>query len=193
MPALDRFARFFVAPLFNAEYVDRERHAVESEYRLKIKDDARREWDVLRELANPRHPFSLFSVGNLDTLSDREGDAVRADLVDFYQRHYSANQMNLVVLGEQSLDELQQSVEARFADVPNRDLVLEEEEIPLFDRPMPFKVSVVPEKDMRQFYDDVCEADLGRRDRHERRKGPTPVRRHSCSRSLSRLMQVKVV
>lgn len=150
VPALDRFARFFVAPLFNAEYVDRERHAVESEYRLKIKDDARREWDVLRELANPRHPFSLFSVGNLDTLSDRDGDAVRADLVDFYQRHYSANQMNLVVLGEQSLDELQQSVEARFADVPNRDLVLEEEEIPLFDRPMPFKVSVVPEKDMRQ-------------------------------------------
>lgn len=34
MAALDRFSRFFVAPLFNPEFVDRERNAVESEYRL---------------------------------------------------------------------------------------------------------------------------------------------------------------
>ena len=46
--ALDRFAPFFSSPNFDAKYVDRERNAVESEYRLKIKDDGRRQWEVLQ-------------------------------------------------------------------------------------------------------------------------------------------------
>ncbi|MDB9953154.1 insulinase family protein [Porticoccaceae bacterium] len=41
--ALDRFSPFFSSPNFDAKYVDRERNAVESEYRLKIKDDSRRQ------------------------------------------------------------------------------------------------------------------------------------------------------
>src|SRR5690606_2626772 len=96
VPTLDRFSRFFVAPLFNEEYVDRERHAVDSEYQLKIKDDSRREWDVLRELANPEHPFSLFSVGSLETLKNSEEDPVREDLIAFYEKYYTASRMNLV-------------------------------------------------------------------------------------------------
>ena len=36
-PALDRFSRFFIAPLFNSEYVDREMNAVHSEYMARIK------------------------------------------------------------------------------------------------------------------------------------------------------------
>ncbi|HSB95705.1 MAG TPA: insulinase family protein, partial [Spongiibacteraceae bacterium] len=70
-PALDRFSRFFVAPLFSAEYVDREKHAVYSEYKAGIRDDQRRSLDVLREVVNPEHPFAKFSVGSLDTLADR--------------------------------------------------------------------------------------------------------------------------
>lgn len=150
MATLDRFSRFFVAPLFNPEYVERERHAVESEYRLKLKDDSRREWDVLRELANPEHPFAQFSVGNLTTLEDRVGRPVREDLLDFYREKYSANQMNLVVLGTENLDQLQAAVEQRFAEVPNRKLVLPEKTIPLFAKPLPFKVSITPEKELRQ-------------------------------------------
>ncbi|MFA5547957.1 MAG: insulinase family protein [Porticoccaceae bacterium] len=150
MAALDRFSRFFVAPLFNPEYVDRERHAVESEYRLKIQDDSRREWDVLRELANPEHPFAKFSVGNLETLADREGRPVREDLLAFYQRHYSANQMNLVVLGTEDLDTLEQAVSERFGEVPNRNLAPVESAAPLFARELPFRVAIAPEKDLRQ-------------------------------------------
>src|SRR5690606_29640883 len=150
MATLDRFSRFFVAPLFNPDYVDRERHAVESEYRLKLKDDSRREWDVLRELANPEHPFSQFSVGNLTTLDDRKDRPVRDDLLDFYQKYYSANQMNLVVLGTENLDQLQAAVEQRFAKVPNRKLVLPEQNIPLFAKPLPCKVAITPVKELRQ-------------------------------------------
>lgn len=146
---LDRFSRFFVAPLFNAEYVDRERHAVDSEYQLKIKDDSRREWDVLRELTNPEHPFSKFSVGSLDSLANPPENPVRDDLLAFYQKFYSASQMNLVVLGREPLDTLQQAVTERFTPVPAHKVDLPKTETPLFARPLPIKVQMQPEKELR--------------------------------------------
>ncbi len=149
LPTLDRFARFFVAPLFNEEYVDRERHAVDSEYQLKIKDDSRREWDVLRELANPVHPFSRFSVGSLETLANPPENPVREDLVAFYRSHYSASEMNLVVLGRESLDELHQQVAARFAEVPAQQVALPRSDTPLFASDLPLRVDIQPVKEIR--------------------------------------------
>lgn len=144
VPVLDRFSQFFVAPLFNQDYVDREQHAVESEYRLRIKDDNYREWDVLRELVNEAHPLHGFSVGNLDTLADREADPVREDLLDFYQRYYSANQMKLVVLGREDLNELEQAVGDRFTPITNHHLAVKSAEIPLFSRELPLRVYIRP-------------------------------------------------
>ena len=69
--ALDRFAQFFISPRFDAQYVDREKNAVEAEYQMGLKSDPRRGLDVLQEVMNQDHPFSQFSVGSLDTLADR--------------------------------------------------------------------------------------------------------------------------
>jgi insulysin len=114
--ALDRFAQFFIAPTFDAAYVEREKNAVNSEYQLYLKDDGWRASHVEKQLMNPAHPGAKFSVGSLDTLS---GD-VRSDLVEFYRAHYSADQMALVVLGNQSLDELHAWVTAKFSEIPRR-------------------------------------------------------------------------
>ena len=105
--ALQRFSRFFVAPLFNEQYVEREKNAVHSEYMAKIKDDYRRRQDALREIVNSSHPASQFSVGSLDTLADRPERTVRQDLLDFYQRHYSANRMTLAVIAPFDLEQLE--------------------------------------------------------------------------------------
>tara|TARA_R110000787_G_scaffold102680_5_gene208742 strand:+ start:4642 stop:7611 length:2970 start_codon:yes stop_codon:yes gene_type:complete len=121
--ALDRFSRFFVAPLFDEAYVERERNAVESEFRLKIKDDSRREWEVFGEQLDPAHPLARFSVGDLQTLADRDNDLVRDDLLEFYKQYYSADRMVLAVLGKESLDELEGAVRERFAAVPRTDVV----------------------------------------------------------------------
>jgi insulysin len=144
-PALDRFSRFFVAPLFSAEYVDREKHAVYSEYKAGIRDDQRRSFDVLREVVNPQHPFAKFSVGSLETLADRPEHPVRNDLLKFYGENYSANIMTLVVIGRESLDELQKMVGARFADVPNRARTIEPIDVPLFTADsLPTRVDIEP-------------------------------------------------
>ena len=154
--ALDQFSQFFVAPRFDVAYVDRERNAVESEYRLKIKDDGRREWDVLSELVNPEHPLSKFSVGSLETLADRKQAPVRDDLLAFYQQYYSANLMTLVVLGREPLDELQSMVVSRFQGIKNRHSTITEASIDLFSKSerlsdqRSHEVRITPEKERRE-------------------------------------------
>ena len=150
-PALDRFAQFFIAPLFNADYVERERNAVHSEYLAKLKDDGRREWDVYRELMNPQHPSAKFSVGNLETLADRENSRVRNEMIAFYQQYYSAHLMNLVVLGKDSLDKLESGVRTRFGAVPKRDVTISSHYPALFEQQrLPASVGIKPEKELRQ-------------------------------------------
>ena len=115
-PALDRFAQFFIAPLLDEKYVDRERHAVHSEFQSRIRDDRRRSFSVLKQVMNPEHRFSHFSTGSMKTL---QGD-VRSDLLDFYNQYYSSNMMTLVIEGKESLPELKAMAERMFSAVPNK-------------------------------------------------------------------------
>lgn len=150
-PALDRFAQFFIAPLFTAKYVDRERQAVHAEYMAKIKDDARREWEIYRELFNPAHPDAKFSVGNLTTLADRDGKSIRDELITFYKTHYSSELMNLVVVGRENLDRLEQMVRSRFTAVPQHKVELQKSYPSLFaEGRLPSSLDIKPEKETRR-------------------------------------------
>lgn len=131
-PALDRFAQFFISPTFDARYVDRERHAVDSEYRLKIKEDYLRYYAVTKHIANPASSYNQFFVGNLETLSDKAGSSVRDELIKFYTEQYSANLMSLVVLGKEPLEQLEAMVRSKFSAIENRHLTRFKENIPIF-------------------------------------------------------------
>ena len=149
--ALDRFAPFFFEPTFDANYVNRERNAVESEYQLKLKSDNRRQWDVLREIVNPQHPLSKFTVGNNQTLVDGENGLLRDQLIKMYNHYYSANLMTLVVLGNESIDKLQTIVEDQFRPVANNNRVIEPYNVPLIEsNRLPIKASVKPLKELRE-------------------------------------------
>ena len=130
--ALDRFSQFFTTPLFAEAYVQREKNAVDSEYQARIRDDGRRLWDVYRELYDPASPAARFSVGNLATLSDSDTGPVRDDLLRFWEQHYSANTMKLVVLGPQSLPVLKTLVETHFSNIPDRHRETDNNAYPLF-------------------------------------------------------------
>jgi len=147
-PALDRFAQFFVAPLFNPEYVDRERHVVHSEFLGRRNDDRRRVLAAVQQAMNPDHPYSTFAVGNLETLADRPGSDLRSELIAFYRRHYSANLMALTVVGREPLDVLERWAREHFAAIENRDASPPVAEVPLF-RPgtLPARLDVVPERE----------------------------------------------
>ncbi|NVJ61321.1 MAG: insulinase family protein [Gammaproteobacteria bacterium] len=131
-PALDRFSRFFIDPLFDKEFVQKEREAVHSEYKLKIKDNWRRFNEAVKQTANPEHPMTQFSVGNLDTLSDNKNSSIYDDVIEHYKSYYSAGIMTLVVVGNYSTQELMSWAENKFSDVPNNGFEKS------YDRPEPY-------------------------------------------------------
>lgn len=123
--ALDRFAQFFVSPLFLESTLDRELRAVDSENKKNIQSDLWRLMQLNKSLSNTDHPYSHFSTGNLQTLKEgpeKRGLDVRNEFIKFYNKHYSANRMKLVVLGRESLDELENFVGEFFSDVKDKDL-----------------------------------------------------------------------
>lgn len=148
---LDRFGQFFTAPLFNEEAVDKERQAVDSEYKLKLNDDVRRLYQVHKETINPSHPFTKFSVGDLTTLDDRNNTSIRDDLLHFYQTHYSANRMGLVLLGSQSLDELEAYAHDFFSHINNTGLAKPDIPVPLVtEKEAKQFIQIEPIKDIRK-------------------------------------------
>ena len=149
-PALDRFSQFFIAPLFTQDYVEREKNAVHSEYTSKLKSDARKSLDVFKHIINQEHPFRKFSVGNLDTLSSTTEGELKTELLDFYQQYYSANLMTLVVIGRESLAELEALVVNKFSTVKNAKTELKAIKQPLFTPgSLPMVVNVQPEQEQR--------------------------------------------
>jgi len=67
--ALDRFAQFFIKPLFNADATQREMQAIHSEHSKNLQVDTRRGLAVLRTCASPKHPMSKFSTGTASSIT----------------------------------------------------------------------------------------------------------------------------
>jgi insulysin len=159
---LSRFGAFFTSPLFTASATGRELNAIESENAKNLQSDNFRSYQIEKARQNPEHPHSKFFTGNKQTLlvdTKKAGLDLREQLIEFYNKYYSANQMTLAVVGPQSIDSLKEMVSQAFADIPNSDVPLPEEAwkgvippyngasvIPSFG----YVVKVVPVQDIRQ-------------------------------------------
>lgn len=116
-PALERFAGFFVDPLFTEAATAREVNAIDSEHSKNLQSDFWRFGQLIKLRCDPTHPYAKFGTGNRKTL--RDGDAGARDaLLRFHSRYYQADQMSLALVGPQPLDELQKLAVQNFADVP---------------------------------------------------------------------------
>ena len=125
MEALDRFAQFFIAPLFTESAIEREVNAVHSENEHFAMSDDERIIQVEKATMNPNHPYCKFGVGNRETLLDipkARGQNIRDELLKFYKTYYSSNIMAFAVLGKESLDELAEMTVPLFALVENNNI-----------------------------------------------------------------------
>jgi insulysin len=112
--SLDRFSHFFIDPLFSPNCINRELHAVDQEHSKNIEHDGWRQYMIMKESGNPNHPYSSFSTGNAQTLSGIPQSALR----NWYQTHYSADRMHLVMLSPLPLEEMRTLAAADFSKVP---------------------------------------------------------------------------
>ena len=133
--ALDVFSRFFIDPLMSESSMDREVNAVDSEHSKNITNDHWRKSGVLSYLSNKKSVYHKFGTGNLETLKK---DGLNEALHQHHLKYYSSNNMNLVIVGPQSLDELNKYVNDSFLEIPNKDIDYSKEIMPTNLQPIAF-------------------------------------------------------
>jgi len=120
-PALDRLVQHFVAPLLLESAVDRELQAIESEFQLNRPSDECRRSQLICATSEADHYYSKFGWGNLRSLRDIPKKAHGVDplkeLRTFFNRYYYAANMRLVVMGANTLDQLQKQVQDIFCQI----------------------------------------------------------------------------
>ena len=77
--------------------MEREVKEVESEFQMYISDDTVRTLIFQSETAHCDHIFNRFIWGNIDNLSGQNKVTLWDDLKSFDEKHYSADQIKLVV------------------------------------------------------------------------------------------------
>lgn len=116
--ALHRFSQFFVDPKLNAEFATKEKNAVNSEFDKNLRSEGWRYHTSLGLFASPGDARRKFSTGSNVTLANVDSQVLR----DFYEKHYSADTMKLVLSSPLPLSEMKKLVETYFNEVPNRSL-----------------------------------------------------------------------
>jgi insulysin len=111
---LDRFAHFFIDPLFKPANISREMHAVDQEFAKNVENDGWRLSMILKETGNPLHPNRMFNCGNSETLSHIPQSALQK----WHKQHYSANRMRAVIYSSLKLDHLKEMASSCFGKVP---------------------------------------------------------------------------
>ncbi|CAD5115557.1 DgyrCDS4521 [Dimorphilus gyrociliatus] len=154
--ALDRFAQFFLCPLFTISATDREVNAVNSENMKNLQSDMWRLHQLEKSTAKPDHDFAKFSTGSKETLETiplSKGLKVRDELLKFHQKYYSSNIMGLCVVGKESLEELTEMVVPLFGDVKNKSVDIPEwKDHPYGPEQLKKLIKIVPVKDIRNLY-----------------------------------------
>ncbi|CAL9729259.1 A-factor-processing enzyme [Monosporozyma unispora] len=152
--ALDRFSGFFTGPLFNKESTDKEINAVDSENKKNLQNDLWRFYQLDKSLTNLNHPYHKFSTGNLMTLGENPKAAglnIRDELLNFYNKSYSANLMKLCILGREDLDTLSNWAMDLFKDVKTIDRELPEYDAKILEPQHLQKIiQVKPVKELRK-------------------------------------------
>lgn len=118
--ALDRFAQFFIHPLFDQGYLEKELQAVDSEYLLDFNQAPFRSGHLKTKLANRAHPQSRVFQGDAKSLRG----IPKQEMERFFKRYYSTNLMKLAVISPLSLDATESMVRETFSGLINRNTKL---------------------------------------------------------------------
>ncbi|CAO3593944.1 unnamed protein product [Absidia cylindrospora] len=151
--ALDRFAQFFISPLFSDTCTERELKAVDSEHKKNRQQDSWRMFQLEKSLSNPDHPYCHFGTGSLETLYEQPkqlGMDIRDELLKFHDNYYSANIMKLCIFGRESLDTLTDWAVDKFKDVRNKNIDPPSfDGHPLTEKELKKQIFIKPVKDVR--------------------------------------------
>lgn len=101
--SLARFTELLSNPLLQLDDMQRELHALESEFLKDKLESARQVWRLIKHLANEDHPFHRLSPGNLATLGGLNNSSI---IRDFHSQYYIPENMQCVLYGREDPQDL---------------------------------------------------------------------------------------
>lgn len=114
LEGLDRFAHFFIDPLFTPSSIERERNAVHEEFQLHKESELWKTWMVIKETGNPDHPNAQFCIGSHESLQNVTQDVLKK----WHSENYSADKMHLVLVSPLPIEQLMTETETIFQSIP---------------------------------------------------------------------------
>ncbi|CAH1739015.1 unnamed protein product [Aphis gossypii] len=151
--SLDRFAQFFLEPLFTTSATEREIGAVNSEHEKNVADDYWRLAQLEKNAADPNHPYNQFGTGTKETLwvlPNSKNISVRDQLLEFHSKWYSSHLMYLTILGKEDLNTLEEIAVTLFGDIEKKNVEKPYWNDPIYkEKQLATKTIVVPVKDIR--------------------------------------------
>jgi len=135
--AVHRMSRFFVNPLFDETYSEREKNAVQNEFKIRYARFA--SGRVYKAFYREDSRSRLFSIGNYASL----GDTKVEDTKKFYKEHYYTEAMHAVLAGPQNLDDLEKLAAKYLSDIvskPDQELNVHEESLLIDQSKLPATV-----------------------------------------------------
>ncbi|RWS07056.1 insulin-degrading enzyme-like isoform X3, partial [Dinothrombium tinctorium] len=147
--AFERFVTHFGRLVFSGKKIENEINIVESEFQGYLYSDSWRLHRVLMENANPIHPFTIFTVGNLESLkiSNKTNNSLKEELFKFYEKYYSSNIMSNEIFVE-PIDKMKEMVVPLLNKIRNRNISAPKwSESPYKPQQLKKKIEFVPVED----------------------------------------------
>ncbi|WP_213318117.1 insulinase family protein [Chlamydiifrater volucris] len=114
LETLDRFTSMFTYPLFEQEYLDKEKNAVQQEFARNTLSDERRIQRISEMIAPKDHTFHRFHCGNLETLAPVK----EKNIHQWYAQHYSPENMHALVYTNLSIENSIKDIAKAFSWIP---------------------------------------------------------------------------
>jgi len=134
---MDRFAQFFIAPLFKPELVGRELQAVNSEHLKNVPNQQRKMWELMRSVAHNNSAVNRFYTGTIESLHHGDNQTVAA-LKKYHTENYCAPRMTLVMISNMSVSKQLEVAHSHF-DAVSRGAAVCSASPRDFSKDLPFK------------------------------------------------------
>lgn len=85
-------------PLYSEQTIEQEVCAIDAEFKMRLKDDVRRLYDVHKETVNPIHPFHRFTIGNSDTFDNVSIDQLKSLLTSYHQQYLRGSNIKVTIV-----------------------------------------------------------------------------------------------
>jgi insulysin len=116
----DIFINFFIHPLFDENSISREINAVDAEHNKNVGIDSWR-LERLIELIG-EEPLNKFHTGSKKTLNVKD---IRKYVIDFFEKYYSSNIMNIVIMSPKPFDEIEKIITEPIKLIKNKNIKME--------------------------------------------------------------------